>query len=132
MKNGRSLEIAYFVNSILLFTHEVDSAYWNEWTLFGIPGGIQLFLMIDLTLFFVGLAGFRYVLLRKHAGLWFSLIQAMCGLLAFFLHGVFILKGYTEFTLPMSIILLILILLTSIVQGSLVLYEVTTKKVSAV
>lgn len=34
----------YLLNFALLFTHEIDSAYWKEWDLFGIPGGIKSFL----------------------------------------------------------------------------------------
>jgi hypothetical protein len=37
---------AYLTNATLLCVHEIDSAYWHEWSLFGIPGGIQLFLTL--------------------------------------------------------------------------------------
>ncbi len=131
MKNTGKQEILYILNSTLLFTHEVDSAYWREWMLFGLPGGIQLFLAMDIILIAVGLIGLRFVVLRKRSGLWFSLIQALCGIFAFTIHGIFILRGYTEFTLPMSEILLVLILMISAMQGSLAVYELVTIKRSA-
>jgi hypothetical protein len=131
MKNVGKLEIHYFINSVLLFTHEVDSAYWNEWKLFGFPGDIQQFLVLDIILIMIGLVGFRCVVLKKRCGLWFSLVQAVCGLIAFFLHGVFILKGHAEFTLPMSMILLFLILLTSLSQGILSMRELITNNRSS-
>jgi len=122
MKHAGKLEFIYFVNTSLLFSHEVDSAYWNEWNLFGIPGGIQLFLVMNIILIVIGLVGFRYVVLRKRSGLWFSLLQSLCGMFAFILHGIFIMKGHTEFTLPVSEILLVLILLVSVIQGFLSVY----------
>lgn len=36
----------YLANAILLICHEMDSAYWKEWELFRLPGGITLFLII--------------------------------------------------------------------------------------
>ena len=37
----RVLDALYLVNASLLVTHEIDSAYWNEWELLHLPGGIQ-------------------------------------------------------------------------------------------
>ena len=34
--------LAYFVNSVLLIVHEIDSAYWEEWNLFRLPGGGEM------------------------------------------------------------------------------------------
>jgi len=31
----------YLSNSILLINHEIDSAYWKEWELFKLPGGLS-------------------------------------------------------------------------------------------
>jgi hypothetical protein len=33
----------YMINAILLISHEIDSAYWKEWELFKLPGGIGVF-----------------------------------------------------------------------------------------
>jgi hypothetical protein len=117
MKSFGKLEILYIVNTVLLFIHEEDSAYWREWELFGLPGGIQLFLLMDAALITIGLIGLRYVVLRVRAGFWFSLIQAGCGVLAFVLHGIFILRGHPEFTLPMSELVLVSTLAVSIAQA---------------
>jgi len=40
----------YLLNAAVLITHEIDSAYWHEWELFAMPGGIQLFLVLNLIL----------------------------------------------------------------------------------
>ena len=110
-------EVLYLANSVLLFIHEEDSAYWREWELFGLPGGIQSFLAIDIVLIVIGLIGFRYVRLKQKVGMWFALLQAACGVLAFGLHEWFIWKGHPEFTLPMSQAVLILTFVVSITQA---------------
>jgi hypothetical protein len=117
MRSFGKLETLYLVNSVLLFIHEEDSAYWREWELFGLPGGIQFFLLMDMVLIAIGLIGFRYVVLKRREGLWFALVQAGCGLLAFILHGAFIIMGHPEFTLPMSEVVLVLTFLVSVAQA---------------
>jgi len=123
MKRFDKHETLYLVNSVLLFIHEEDSAYWREWELFGLPGGIQFFLLMDMILIAVGLIGFRYVVLKRRAGFWFALVQAGCGTLAFVLHGVFILNGHPEFTLPMSELVLVLTFVVSITQAIVSIQE---------
>lgn len=107
----------YGLNLALLFTHEIDSAFWKEWELFGIPGGIQVFLVLNLLLLLVALIGFRQVILGERYGALFSLLLAASGVIAFFIHSYFILVGHTEFTLPASLVLLAAILFVSVVQG---------------
>src|SRR5512146_2873166 len=46
----RRLEALYASAFLLLIVHEIDSAYWHEWNLFGIPGGIQAFLLANVLL----------------------------------------------------------------------------------
>lgn len=40
----------YILTITLLVAHQIDSAYWHEWNLFGIPGGIQVFVLLNLPL----------------------------------------------------------------------------------
>ncbi len=40
----------YLANAVLLINHEIDSAYWKEWDLFKLPGGITGFLIIHFHL----------------------------------------------------------------------------------
>ena len=121
-------EILYLVNSVLLLIHEEDSAYWKEWELFGMPGGIQAFLALDAILIVIGLIGFRYVILKQRVGMWFALVQAACGILAFGLHESFIWRGHPEFTLPMSQAVLILAFVVSIVQAAYAVRELVKEK----
>lgn len=106
----------YLVNAILLINHEIESAYWKEWRLFKLPGGITLFLIIHFPLLFVILYGLVEVFRESTAGLVFSVILAAAGIFAFCIHMYFIKKGREEFRLPVSLFILITLLLVSLVQ----------------
>jgi len=96
----------YLVNAVLLIDHEVDSAYWKEWDLFGIKGGIQFFLFIHLPAFGAILYGLVEISRGTSAGLIYSLVLAGIGIFALSIHSFFLLRGRKEFTLPFSIFLL--------------------------
>jgi hypothetical protein len=70
-------------NAVLLITHEIDSAYWHEWELFRLPGGIQLFLMLHILLIGVVLWGYRSVVLWTRGARRYSFLLASAGILAF-------------------------------------------------
>jgi len=106
----------YMANSVLLINHEIDSAYWNEWKLFKLPGGITLFLLIHIPLLFAILYGLILVYENTFSGLIFSLVLSAAGIFAFTIHMYFIKKGHDEFKTPVSISILIGTLLVSIVQ----------------
>ena len=110
----------YVANATLLINHEIDSAFWREWTLFRIPGGIALFLIIHLPLVGAVLSGLVLVANRAVAGLYFSLGLGLGGLAAFAIHVVFLKKGHPEFRTPVSISILAATLVASIIQVWLV------------
>ena len=114
----------YLLNAALLFTHEIDSAFWKEWDLFGIPGGIQVFLVLNFLLLLVALSGFQQVVLGTKTARVFSLLLAAAGVFAFGIHMFFIAMGHPEFTLPISIAVLVATLIVSLAQGFLALREV--------
>jgi len=114
MKNN--LPILYIVNFALLITHEIDSAFWHEWNLFGIPGGIQVFLILNFILIAVFLIGMEKVVRGERGAKAFSYLLAACGIFAFTIHTVFIMLGNPEFRLPISIAILVLILIVSVLQ----------------
>ena len=106
----------YIVNFALLITHEIDSAYWHEWSLFGIPGGIQVFLVLNFILIAVFLIAMEKVVKGERGAKTFSYLLAACGIFAFIIHTIFIILGNPEFRLPGSITILALILIVSILQ----------------
>lgn len=107
----------YIINSVLLIVHEIDSAYWQEWKLFKLPGGIGFFLALHLPLVFLILWGLVQLQQYTPAGYVISVILAAAGIFAFTIHMVFMAKGNREFKTPMSIILLIATLVVSIIQA---------------
>ena len=106
----------YFINSIFLINHEIDSAYWHEWNLFKIKGGITTFLILHFPLLFFVLYGLILVNNHSYEGLVFSLILSLIGIFAFFIHMIFIKKGHKEFRTAISIFVLINILIISLSQ----------------
>ncbi len=53
----RRLAKLYMLNLALLATHEIDSAYWHEWEMFHLPGGVQGFLVLNLLLLLIFIVG---------------------------------------------------------------------------
>jgi hypothetical protein len=93
----------YLIVTALLVAHEIDSAFWREWEIFGIPGGVQVFVLLNLVLIAVVLWGFERLVRNKRSGLWMSLFTAVAGLAALGIHSTFLLMGRTEFKLPISL-----------------------------
>lgn len=112
----------YLVNSVLLINHEIDSAYWKEWDLFRLPGGITGFLIIHFPLLFFILYGLVQVFQRSFTGLIFSLIVCVGGIFAFGIHLFFIKKGREAFNTAISLFILSSVLIVSLVQFAITLY----------
>jgi hypothetical protein len=112
----------YLVNSVLLINHEIDSAYWNEWKLFRLRGGITGFLIVHFPLLFIILYGMVAVYKQSLTGLVLSAILSAGGIFAFSIHLYFIRKGNPEFSLPLSRIILTAILIVSLAQMVVTVY----------
>lgn len=117
---------AYMINATLLITHEIDSAYWQEWDLFRLPGGIAGFLIIHVPLIFLILYGLVLVLERSFTGLVLSLVLSLGGIAAFAIHMTFIKLGRPEFKTAVSLCLLVAILVVSVGQAALVVHMFTS------
>jgi Family of unknown function (DUF6713) len=112
----------YIVNAVFLINHEVDSAYWKEWNLMGLPGGITLFLLLHFPLFFLVIYGAILLDRGASSGLIYSLVLGFVGIIAFSLHTYFIKKGRDEFKTPMSQFILISTLIISVAQIGMTIY----------
>jgi hypothetical protein len=118
----RALLWIYLLNAVLLIDHEIDSAYWEEWKLFKLPGGISLFVVLHLPLLAVVLYGLVLIERMALGGLIISLVLALSGLFAFTIHRTFIRQGHDEFTIPTSQFLLWATLIMSIAQLGVTVY----------
>jgi hypothetical protein len=107
----------YLANAVLLIDHEIDSAYWKEWDLFGLKGGVGGFLLLHLPLLGAILYGLVLVREQAVAGLVLSLLLSLGGLFAFSIHTYFLRRGRAEFKAPASQFLLVATLVVSLVQG---------------
>jgi hypothetical protein len=112
----------YMMNAILLIIHEIDSAFWKEWELFKLPGGIGGFLIMHVPLLFLILYGLVLVAEQSFLGLIVSLILCAGGIFAFCIHTAFIRRGRHEFNTPISRFILSMILGVSAIQAALTLY----------
>ena len=115
----------YLINAVLIINHEIDSAYWREWELFKLPGGIDGFLIIHFPLLFVILYGLILVFKQSLVGLIFSLLLSLGGVFAFAIHTYFIKKGRNEFKTPISFFILVSTLIVSVFQGGITIYLMT-------
>lgn len=106
----------YELNLALLITHEIDAAFWHEWELFRMPGGIQVFLVLNFALVAVFVYGLSAVLLERRSASSFSVALAGAGVLTFVLHAAFLLAGSRQFRSPVSLLLLVAIAITSSAQ----------------
>ena len=110
------LTLIYLINATLLIVHEIDSAYWEEWKLFGLPGGLQGFLLIHVPLIALILYGLLEVNVRSLQGNIISMVVGFGGIFAFSIHTYFIRNGNDQFNTLTSKTLLYLILIFSIIQ----------------
>ena len=112
----------YLANSVLLINHEIDSAYWKEWELFKLPGGLTGFLLLHFPLLLFILWGLTLISRQSPSGNIFSLILSLGGIFAFAIHTHFLRKGRKEFDKPISKCILLAILLVSMIQLAVTLY----------
>lgn len=112
----------YLANAVLLINHEIDSAYWREWELFHLPGGIGGFLVLHFPLLFLILYGLILVFRQTPAGLILSLVLSLGGLFAFSIHTYFLRKGRDEFRAPISQFILVATLIVSLLQAAVTVY----------
>lgn len=114
---SRVLETLFFANAIVLLAHQIDAAFWHEWVLFGLPGGIQFFLLLNLPIIALVLYGQRSLALGRPSGKAFSWALAASGLFAAVFHGFHLLRGDEAFRLPFSLTLLVATFVLSVAQA---------------
>lgn len=98
------MERWYFVTLLALIVHQIDAAYWHEWDMFTVPGGIQGFLVFNGCAVGALLLGYRTVLLQQPTAKVWAKACAVLGVATFFIHAAFALAGHNEFVLPMSML----------------------------
>jgi hypothetical protein len=93
----------YWLTASLLIVHEIDSAFWREWELFRLPGGVEGFLALHVALTLLVLWGYERVIARDRSGVWMALAVGAAGVATAAIHGAFLARGGAEFRTPASI-----------------------------
>jgi hypothetical protein len=109
----------YFATAVLVIAHEIDSAYWREWELFGLPGGAGGFVLLHLPLLVLVLGGLVLVRGETLGGLVISLLLSLGGVGAFAIHAAFMRRGHRQFTTFASLLVLLLTLPVAVAQLAL-------------
>ncbi len=102
-RNRWRVESLYVWTLALLVVHQVDSAFWEEWKLFGMEGDIQSFVLMNIPLVVPFLYGLILLVRVPRVGARFALALAILGVGAFGIHSWFLLQGRPEFRVPASI-----------------------------
>lgn len=113
----------YLINAIILVNHEIDSAYWKEWDLFKLPGGVNGFLALHFPLLLIVMYGLIQVHESTITGHVISLLVGLSGVFAFAIHTYFIKKGRNEFKTSMSLSILWATLIVSTVQVAITVHQ---------
>lgn len=107
------MEKAYLVTMSLLITHQIDAAFWHEWEMFLLPGGIQGYLAFNIIAVPLLLIGYKEVILLAPKAAHYAYLCAGLGVLTFIIHAIFLLLGFDQFKTPLSLIVLLCTLFSS-------------------
>lgn len=111
---SRRVELLYIGTLIFATVHVVDSAYWHEWEVLGLPGGIQVFLVESLALAVPFFLGVSKLARGARSGPLFGIALSGAGIVGFVIHAVVWAQGGPEFRNPASVATIILMLAFSV------------------
>lgn len=114
LTNVNLMPCSYFWTMLFLILHQIDAAYWNEWEMFRLPGGVQGFLVFNLAAIALVLAGYRHVLLATARATLYACVCAALGVGTFLIHAGFALAGLEQFHLPLSMTIIALCLASAV------------------
>ncbi|HLM52153.1 MAG TPA: DUF6713 family protein [Pseudoxanthomonas sp.] len=117
----KSLDRIVILNLALVLAHQVDAAYWHEWEMFQVPGGIQAFAALNVLIFLFLLSSLVPIVQRRPSGFRCSLLIAAACASVFPIHAGFALAGFPQFHLPFSIFPIAATFLVSLLQAVLTL-----------
>lgn len=99
----RRVELAAALNLALLATHQVDAAFWHEWDVFGVPGGIHFFLMFNVIAVVALAFGLVTIAAQRRGAALAARLSAGTGLLTVAIHAVFLVLDRVAFWDVLSI-----------------------------
>jgi 4-amino-4-deoxy-L-arabinose transferase-like glycosyltransferase len=123
MRLTPGLDRLYLANATVLLVHQMDAAYWHEWRLFRMPGGLAVYLVLNLPIALVVLAGYGAVAARRPSATAYSWVLAAAGSFAAAFHAAYLLGGDPAFRAPVSLALLVDTALLSLAQAVLLVRQ---------
>ena len=111
------IRLLYLLNAALLAAHEIDSAFWREWELFRLPGGIGLFVVLNLGVMLLVLHGLAMVALQRPSWTGYSWMLVAFGISAGAIHSYFFVMGYPQFRTGISLAVIYGLALGSVLQA---------------
>jgi preprotein translocase subunit SecG len=106
--------LAYLVNASLVLCHEIDSAYWQEWRLFHLPGGAAGFVALHFVVVPIILVGLVMVARGSAQSRWWSIPIGVAGAAGCIAHLTFLARGDESFSTPFSVALIVAFGLSSV------------------
>ncbi len=113
------MERAYLVTMSLLIFHQIDAAYWKEWEMFHLPGGVQGYLIFNIIAIPVLLNGYKHLIRQSESAKIYSYICGTLAVVTFLIHAGFAMFGSRQFDLPLSILIIVLCFLSGAWQLTL-------------
>ena len=111
---SKRVQFLYVWTLAVCTVHVVDSAYWHEWEIFKLPGGIQFFLVQSLILAIPFMFGLVKLGQGAPSGPIYGIVLAVMGIIGFGIHAILLLRGGTEFRNAASLTTIGLMLVFSI------------------
>lgn len=111
----------YLLNATALLVHQMDAAYWHEWRLFRLPGGIALYLALNVPIAAAVLAGYGAVAAGRPSAARWGWVLVAAGAFAVAFHGAWLVFGDAAFRTPASLALLVATAVLSVLQGVVLL-----------
>lgn len=115
----------YVLDAALLLAHEIDSAFWHEWALFGF-GDEAFFVLVHIPLVIVVLWGVLELDAGRPWGDRIAALLALTGFAALFIHGSFLARGAAEFRAPVSLVLIGVMAAVSVALGAFAVPRLVT------
>ena len=86
-----------------MILHQIYAAFWHEWDMFRVPGGVQGFLVFNLVAVGALLHGYRQVVLAMPSARAYARLCGIVGVGTAAIHVAFATAGREEFHFPLSI-----------------------------
>lgn len=126
MRRGPWLRGLYLLEAALLVAHEIDSAFWHEWTLFRL-GDEPFFVLVHVPLVAAVIWGYAELEAGRPWGYRMTWLLALVGVGALGIHGSFLAAGSPEFRTPVSLVLIAGMAAVAVALGAATLAETRAK-----